>query len=79
MALLEYNEIKERKIIVYENQPCEVMESHVARTQQRKPQNQVKLRSLTTGRTFTTSFQGSDKAEEADITKRDVTFYIKQK
>ncbi len=79
MALLEYNEIKERKIIVYENQPCEVMESHVARTQQRKPQNQVKLRSLTTGRTFTTSFQGSDKAEEADITKRDVTFLYKNK
>jgi translation elongation factor P/translation initiation factor 5A len=44
--MLEYSEIKEKKVIIYEGEPCEVTESHVARTQQRKPQNQVKMRSL---------------------------------
>jgi elongation factor P len=77
--MLEYSEIRERKIIIYEDEPCEVMESHVARTQQRKPQNQVKLKSLLSGRTWNTVFHASDKADEADITKRDVKFLYANK
>jgi elongation factor P len=72
--MLEYSEIRERKIIIYEDEPCEVLESHVARTQQRKPQNQVKLKSLISGRTWNTVFHASDKADEAEINKREVKF-----
>lgn len=72
--MLEYNEIKIGKIIVYEDEPYEVLESHVARTQQRKPQNQVKMRNLISGRAVTLAFHTSDKAEEADIRKREVKF-----
>jgi len=72
--MLAYNEITEKKYIIYEKEPCEVMESHVARTQQRKPQNQVKLKSLLSGRTWTTTFHTSDKAEEADISKKDIKY-----
>ena len=46
MATLEYSEIREKKIIIHDGEPCEVIESHVARTQQRKPQNQVKLKRI---------------------------------
>ena len=74
MALLEYNEIKEVKIIVYNGEPCEVLEAHVARTQQRKPQNQTKLKSLVGGRTYNETFQGSDTVEEAEIEKREIKF-----
>jgi elongation factor P len=77
--MLEYSEIREKKIIIYEDEPCEVMEAHVARTQQRKPQNQVKLKSLVSGRTWNTVFHASDKADEADITKRDVKFLYANK
>ena len=79
MAILEYSEIRERKIIIHEGEPCEVMENHVARTQQRKPQNQVKLKSLISGRTWNTVFHASDKADEADITKKDVKFLFTNK
>lgn len=72
--MLEYSEIRERKIIIFEDEPCEVMESHVARTQQRKPQNQVKLKSLLSGRTWNTVFHASDKADEAEINKKEVKF-----
>lgn len=72
--MLEYNEIREKKIIIYNDEPCEVVESHVARTQQRKPQNQVKLKSLISGKTFAATFHVSDMADEADITKREVKF-----
>lgn len=79
MSQLEYNEIREKKIIIHDDEPCEVVESHVARTQQRKPQNQVKLRSLISGKVFPATFHVSDSADEADITKRDVTFLYSNK
>lgn len=77
--MLEYSEIRTGKIIIYEEEPCEVMDNHVARTQQRKPQNQVKLKSLLSGRTWTATFHASDKVDEADIDKKDVKFLFTNK
>jgi len=77
--MLEYSEIRTGKIIIYEGEPCEVMDNHVARTQQRKPQNQAKLKSLLSGRTWNVAFHASDKANEADIEKRDVKFLFANK
>ena len=79
MSQLQYNEIREKKIIIHDDEPCEVVESHVARTQQRKPQNQVKLRSLISGKVFPATFHVSDSADEADIIKRDITFLYHNK
>ena len=72
--MLQYNEIREKKIIIYDGEPAEVVESHVARTQQRKPQNQVKLKSLISGKTIAATFHVSDTADEAEIDKKDVKF-----
>jgi elongation factor P len=79
MSQLQYSEIREKKIIIYADEPCEVVESHVARTQQRKPQNQVKLRSLISGKVFPATFHVSDSADEADIEKREVIFLYHNK
>jgi elongation factor P len=72
--MLDYNEIKKGKIIIYENEPYTILDNHVARTQQRKPQNQVKMRSLISGRGVNTVFHASDTVEEADIIKRPIKF-----
>jgi elongation factor P len=72
--MLEYSEIRVGKIIIYENEPCDVLDNHVARTQMRKPQNQVKLKSLTSGRTWNATFHAADKVDEADIVKKNVKF-----
>lgn len=79
MAQLDYSDIREKKIIIHDDEPCEVVESHVARTQQRKPQNQVKLKSLISGKVFPATFHVSDKADEADINKKDITFLYANK
>ncbi len=79
MSQLQYNEIREKKIIIHDDEPAEVVESHVARTQQRKPQNQVKLKSLISGKTIAATFHVSDTADEADIEKREVTFLYQNK
>ncbi len=79
MAKLEYSAIREKKIIIYSGEPCEVVESHVARTQQRKPQNQVKLKSLISGKTIAATFHVSESADEADIEKKEITFLYQNK
>ena len=72
--MLEYNEITERKYVVIDGQPYEILSSHVARTQQRKPTNQVKAKNLITGKLADFTFRSSDKVKEADIVKRNIKY-----
>lgn len=77
--MLDYNEIRERKIIIHEGEPWEVLDSHVFRKQQRKPVNATKLKNLMTGRVLEYSFHVSEKAEEADISKRPAKYIFEKK
>ncbi|MBI3631919.1 MAG: elongation factor P [Candidatus Vogelbacteria bacterium] len=72
--MLEYNEITLRKYIIFENEPYEVLASHVFRKQQRKPVNATKLRSLLNGRIVEYSFHQNEKVEEADITNKNIKY-----
>lgn len=74
MALLEYNEVVERKYIIMDGQPYEVISSHVFRKQQRKPVNATKLKNLITGKVAEHSFHQSEKIAEAEIESRDVKY-----
>lgn len=74
MATIEYNEVKERKFIVLDGEPYEVLSSHVFRKQQRKPVNATKLKNLFTSSVREHSFGSSDKVEEAEIEEREITY-----
>lgn len=74
MSLLEYNEVAEKKYIVLDGQPYEVISSHVFRKQQRKPVNATKLKNLMTGKVTEYSFHQSEKVEEAEIDQREVKY-----
>lgn len=74
MAKLDYNEIKPGVVIIHDDQPYEVVASHSARKSMGKPSNQVKMRNVLTGRTIEIAFHAADKADEAEITKRDIKF-----
>lgn len=74
MAQLEYNEIKENKVIVMDGAPYVVLSSHVFRKQQRKPVNATKLKNLITGKVTEYSFHVSEKAEEAEIENKDIKY-----
>jgi elongation factor P len=69
MAMLDYSEITERKYIVFNDEPWEIITSHVFRKQQRKPVNAVKMKNLITGKVTEQSFHVSEKVEEAEIDK----------
>lgn len=77
--MLEYNEITERKYIVFDGEPYEVLSSHVFRKQQRKPVNATKMRNVLTGRIVEHSFHVSDKAVEADISRKEVKYLFTTK
>jgi elongation factor P len=77
--MLEYNEIRERKYIIYEDEPYEVLSSHVFRKQQRKPVNQTKLKSLISGRVIEVSFHSTEKVNEADISSKKMKFLYSAK
>src|SRR3989338_5896802 len=72
--MLDYNEVTVHKYIIYENEPWEVIGSHVFRKQQRKPVNAAKLRNLITGRVTEVSFHVSERVEEAEIDKKEVKY-----
>lgn len=77
--MLDYNDVTLHKYIIYENEPWEVIGSHVFRKQQRKPVNATKLRNLITGRITEISFHVSDKVEEAEIDKKEVKYLYTNK
>lgn len=72
--MLEYNEITPKKYIVVDDEPYEVLASHVFRKQMRKPVNQTKLKSLLSGKVTERSFGQSEKADEADIDTRNIKY-----
>jgi len=78
MAVLSYNEITIKKVIIFNDEPCLVLASHVFRKQKRKPVNVTKLKSLKSGRVIENTFHVSETADEADMENRDITFIYRK-
>lgn len=74
MAMLAYNEVLPKRLVIIDDEPYEVLSAWVFRKQQRKPVNQVKLRNLKTGSMAEHTFHVSDKIEEADVETRTAVF-----
>ncbi len=79
MSMLEYNEVVERKYIIMDGAPYEVLTSHVFRKQQRKPVNATKLKNMITGKVTEYSFHQSEKVEEAEIDSKEIKYLYTNK
>jgi len=77
--MISYNEIKEKKIIVFNNEPHLVLSSHVFRKQQRKAVNQTTLRNLITGSVVENTFGQSDSVEEAYLESKEIDYIFSKK
>lgn len=77
--MLEYNEILKGRVILFNDEPYEVLDAHVFRKQQRKPVNQTKLRNIITGKVTEQAFHVSEKAEEADLSTKGVKYLYSNK
>ena len=78
MAVLSYNEITLKKVIIFNDEPCLVLATHVFRKQQRKPVNITKLKGLKSGRQYEQTFHVSETAEEADLENKNVVFIYRK-
>lgn len=78
MAILSYNEITLKKVIIHEGEPYLVVASHVFRKQQRKPVNITKLKGLKNGRALEITYHQNETVEEANMETKTVTFIYKK-
>jgi cytidyltransferase-like protein len=72
--MLQYSEIKPRRIIVWNDEPHEVIDSWIKKKDRQKPTNQVKMRNLVSGNVIEYTFSQSDKVSEAELEKKDIVF-----
>jgi elongation factor P len=77
--MLNYSEITQKKFIVLDEGPYEVLSSHIFRKQQRKPVNQTKLKNLVTGKVTEKSFHQSDTVEEANLSTEKIVYIYKNR
>jgi len=78
MAVLSYNEISIKKVIIFNDEPYLVLSSHVFRKQKRKPVNNTKLKSLISGRVVESTFHMNETAEEAELENKSITFIYRK-
>lgn len=79
MAVLSYNEITLKKVILWDDEPFLVLASHVFRKQKRKPVNVTKLKSLISGRVVEQTFHSNETADEAEIDSRPIEYIYESK
>jgi elongation factor P len=78
VAVLSYNEILLKKVIIFNDEPCLVLDAHVFRKQQRKPVNATKLKGLKSGRLYEQTFHVNETAHEADLENKQVVFIYRK-
>lgn len=71
---LGVNELKPKTYIIFEEQPCIVLETHHLKMQQRRPVVQTRFRNLLNGKVLERNFAQSDVFEEADVVRSEVKF-----
>jgi elongation factor P len=67
---MNITDVKKGALVLYQDQPHEVLWSQFMRMQQRKPVMQTKMRNLITGRVVEYSFKAGESIEEAEVTKQ---------
>ena len=70
MTAIDFGDLKKGAIIVWNNEPHEIVWSNFMRMQQRKPVMQVKMRNLVTQKVVEYSFKSGERVEGADIEKK---------
>lgn len=77
--MLNYNDITIRKYIVLDGEPYEVVSSQITKKSRQKASNQVKLKSLVSGKVVEKAFHQSDSVEEADIGRKKILYLYANK
>lgn len=72
--MLDLNDMKLGTVILFNNEPFQVIWSNRMRTAQRKPVMQTKLRNVISGKVIEYSFKFGERVQEADVARERATF-----
>jgi len=72
--MLDMNQIRKGKIILFEGEPFVVVSAQFLRKQQRRPVMKTILKHVRTGKTKEHSYQQADRVDEANIERRDAQY-----
>lgn len=67
---MDLTDLKKGELVLYNDQPHEIMWSQFVRMQQRKPVMQTKLRNLITGKVLDYSFKSGERIEGAEVSRQ---------
>src|SRR3989344_2429906 len=71
---MDISDLKLGTILMYNNQPVQVIWSNRMRTAQRKPVMQTKLKNVITGKVYEYSFKFGESIDEADVAREKASF-----
>ncbi|HDQ22978.1 MAG TPA: elongation factor P [Candidatus Uhrbacteria bacterium] len=71
------NDIKKGLNLIWNNEPCVVLEANFVRMQQRKPVMQTKLKNLISSKVVEYSFKQGERIEEADLARSKANYLYK--
>lgn len=77
--MIDYIDIKPKKLIILDGEPYEVLASQTKKKNRQKPSNQTKLKNLMTGAVVEKAFHQSDKVEEAEVDSRNIKYLYNNK
>lgn len=77
--MIDYNEIKPKRLIVLDGDPYEVLSSDIKKKNRQKPANQTKLKNLRNGSVVEKAFHQSDKVQEADMSSQNIKYLYSNK
>lgn len=76
-TISQLKEIKKGLVVIYNNEPCLVVDASFLRMQQRKPVMQTKMKSLSAGKTYEYSFKQGESVETADLIRTKANYLYK--
>lgn len=76
--MLNLSEIKSGKVILWEDQPYSVLYHEHSKTGRAGAVLRTKLRNIVTGAVIDKTFQGSEKVDEADVTKSKAQYLYRE-
>src|SRR3989344_5427961 len=71
---MDISDLKLGTILMYNNEPWQIIWSNRMRTAQRKPVMQTKLRNVITGKVYEYSFKFGESIDEADVAREKASF-----
>lgn len=73
-SISSLKEIKKGMILIYNDEPCQVLEANFLRMQANKPVMQTKMRGLKSGNTYKNNFKEGDGTQTAELVRKSANY-----